>query len=50
MARAVRLGADKATWARCQLVRIPDGTRDNGNRQRVHYFAADVIGVQGGVK
>ena len=50
MARAVRLGADKATWTRCQFVRMPDGTRDNGNRQRVHYFAPDVIGPQGGVK
>jgi hypothetical protein len=50
MRRAVRLGADKATWTRCQFVRMPDGTRDNGNRQRVHYFAPDVIGLQGGVK
>jgi hypothetical protein len=24
---AVRLGADPATWTRCQLVRMPDGTR-----------------------
>jgi hypothetical protein len=50
MARAVRLGADKATWTRCQFVRMPDGTRDNGNRQRVHYFAPNVIRVDGGVK
>jgi hypothetical protein len=38
MMRAVRLGADKATWTRCQFVRMPDGMRENGNRQRVHYF------------
>ncbi len=50
MARAVRLGADKATWTRCQFVRMPDGMRDNGNRQRVHYFAPNVLGLQGGVK
>jgi hypothetical protein len=50
MRRAVRLGADKATWTRCQFVRMPDGTRNNGNRQRVHYFAPDVVGLQGGAK
>jgi len=50
MARAVRLGADKATWTRCQFVRMPDGMRDNGNRQRVHYFAPNVLGLNGGVK
>jgi hypothetical protein len=43
MARAVRLGADKATWTRCQLVRMPNGIRDNGNLQQVHYFAPSVI-------
>jgi hypothetical protein len=50
MARAVRLGADKATWTRCQLVRMPDGMRNNGNRQRVHFFAPSVIAADGGVK
>ena len=35
---AVSLGADPATWTRCQLVRMPDGQRENGNRQRVIYF------------
>ena len=34
---AVSLGADRATWTRSQLVRMPDGTRDNGNRQTVFY-------------
>jgi len=38
MEYAVSLGADKATWTRCQLVRLPAGIRDNGNRQTVHYF------------
>jgi hypothetical protein len=50
MTRAVRLGADKATWTRCQLVRMPDGMRNNGKRQRVHYFAPSVIAADGGVK
>jgi hypothetical protein len=50
MDRAVRLGADSHTWTRCQLVRMPDGIRDNGNRQRVYYFAPSVVGLEGGVK
>lgn len=29
---AVSLGADRATWTRSQFVRMPDGTRDNGER------------------
>jgi hypothetical protein len=43
MVRAVRLGADYATWTKCQLVRMPDGTRDDGKRQLVYFFAPDVI-------
>lgn len=35
---AVALGADPATWTRCQWVRMPGGTRDNGKRQVVLYF------------
>jgi hypothetical protein len=35
---AVRLGADRATWTRSQFVRIPDGRRDNGNRQTVFFL------------
>jgi len=35
---AVSLGADRATWTRSQFVRMPDGTRDNGNRQTVFFF------------
>lgn len=43
MHSAVRIGADPATWTRCQLVRMPDGTRENGIRQRVVYFGPEVI-------
>jgi hypothetical protein len=35
---AVSLGADDATWTRCQFVRCPDGTRDNGKRQTVFFL------------
>ena len=34
---AVSLGADRATWTRSQFVRMPDGTRENGQRQTVFY-------------
>ena len=40
---AVRLGADSATWTRSQFVRMPDGTRDNGNRQSVYFFNPEVL-------
>jgi len=40
---AVRLGADPATWTRCQLVRMPEGTRDNGARQGVLYFNREIL-------
>lgn len=35
---AVSLGADAATWTPSQLVRLPDGQRDNGQRQRILFF------------
>ncbi len=38
MEYAVSLGADRATWTRSQLVRMPNGTRDNGARQEVIFF------------
>ena len=38
MEYAVSLGADRAMWTRSQFARMPDGTRDNGNRQTVFYF------------
>ena len=40
---AVMLGADQATWTRCQLVRMPGGLRDNGQRQMILYFNPYVI-------
>ncbi len=43
MRRAVTLGADRATWTRSQFVRMPDGFRDNGRRQTVHFFNPEVI-------
>jgi hypothetical protein len=33
--RAVSLGADKATWTKCQLVRLPGGLRDTGKMQQI---------------
>jgi hypothetical protein len=35
---AVSLGADHATWTRCQLVRLPGGKHANGNLQRIHFW------------
>jgi len=43
---AVSLGADPATWTRCQLVRMPDGQRASGSRQRVIYFNPKGISLQ----
>ena len=45
---AVSIGADPATWTRIQLVRMPQGVRDNGKRQRVLYFNPAVL--NGGAK
>jgi hypothetical protein len=38
MADAVRLGADPVLWSRCQFTRIPDGKRENGERQTAFYL------------
>jgi hypothetical protein len=38
-AYACRLGADPATYNRAQMVRMPDGRRENGKRQAVFWFA-----------
>jgi hypothetical protein len=35
---SVRLGADHATWTRCQFVRMPDSIRDSGQRQTVFFL------------
>jgi hypothetical protein len=43
MRYAVSLGADPATWTRSQFVRMPDGTRDNGERQTVYFFNPEVL-------
>jgi hypothetical protein len=43
MTYAVGLGADAALWTRSQFVRLPDGTRENGRRQTVYFFAPEVI-------
>jgi len=43
MRAAVALGADPATWTKCQLVRIPGGLRDNGKRQAILYFNPQAI-------
>lgn len=43
MEYAVSLGADPATWTRSQFVRMPDGTRENGNRQVVYFFHPETI-------
>jgi hypothetical protein len=38
MRYAVSLGADPAPWVRSQFVRMPDGTRETGERQTVFFF------------
>ena len=43
MRYAVSLGADTATWIRSQFVRMPDGLRENGNRQVVYFFNPEVL-------
>jgi len=43
MRYAVSLGADPATWTRSQFVRMPDGTRNNGQRQTVYFFNPQVF-------
>ena len=43
MRYAVSLGADRATCTRSQFVRMPDGIRDNGERQTVYFFNPKVV-------
>ena len=45
MEYAVSLGADHATWTRSQFVRMPDGTRDNGQRQTVFFLNSKPLEV-----
>jgi hypothetical protein len=42
-ARAAVLGADTALWGRSQFARMPDGTRDTGERQSILYFNPEII-------
>jgi hypothetical protein len=35
---AVSIGADPATWTRSQFVRMPDATRENGERQATYFL------------
>jgi len=39
----VSLGADRATYTRSQFVRLPDGLREDGQRQTVDYFDPSVL-------
>jgi hypothetical protein len=43
MSYAIALGADPVTWNRVQAVRLPDGRRNNGNRQGIVFFNPGVI-------
>jgi len=43
MSYAVSIGADHATWTPLQFVRMPDGIRESGARQLVHYFNPEVL-------
>lgn len=43
MEYAASLGADPATWTRCQFVRMPDGLRPPGTRQAILFFNPEVL-------
>lgn len=38
MRYSVTVGADRATWTRCQFVRLPEGRRENGRRQTLLFW------------
>lgn len=40
---ATLFGADTAMWTVSQYCRLPNGLRENGNKQQVIYFATDII-------
>jgi hypothetical protein len=40
---AMTLGACRSGWTKSQFMRMPDGMRDNGNRQSVIYCNLEVI-------
>jgi hypothetical protein len=43
---AVSIGADSRLWTRSQFCRIPDGTRDNGNRQTCFFLNHKPMGIR----
>jgi hypothetical protein len=43
MRNAISVGADTATWTVSQFVRMPHGTREDGNPQLVQYLNANVL-------
>jgi hypothetical protein len=43
---AVSLGVDSRLWTRSQFCRMPDGTRDNGNRQTVFFLNFKPLGTK----
>ena len=45
---AVSIGADDATWTRCQFVRLPAGLREGRVRQNVLYFDRTTLPQAGG--
>ena len=40
---AVSLSADRATWSRCQFVRMPNGLRENGRRQPIIFLNPELL-------
>jgi hypothetical protein len=43
MEYAVSIGADPTLWTRSQFAGMPDGLRENGKRQVVYFFRAEVV-------
>jgi hypothetical protein len=43
---AVSLGADDQLWCKSQFCRMPDGTRENGNRQTVYFLNFKPLGTK----
>ena len=35
---AIKLGADPALYLKSQFARMPNGSRDNGNKQQLEYL------------
>jgi hypothetical protein len=43
MRYAVSIGADRATWTRCQFVRMPEGLRAGGGRQYLLFWNPSLL-------